>query len=84
MIYNHTPRPEGAESLAQGNALCREAPHHQQALKGRNQNDIALTGLNKTMLTHIHRALPYVNDTRLSALYCQIVYYYLNKKNQNL
>ena len=26
MIYSCTPRPEGAKSLAQGNALCNETP----------------------------------------------------------
>jgi len=47
-MYYITPCPEGAKSLAQGNALCKEHPLRNQALKGRNQNDVALTGLNKT------------------------------------
>ena len=44
-IYYITLRPEGAKSIAQGNALCREHTLCNQALKGRNQNNLALTGL---------------------------------------
>jgi hypothetical protein len=68
MIYNSTTRPEGAKSIAQGNALCNEISHPQQALKGRHHFDYALSGLKKMVARLIRRALPYANDIRLSAL----------------
>ena len=69
MIYNSTTRPEGAKSLAQGNALCNETLHLlQQAPTGRNQEDVALTGLNRMENASIRRALPYANDHKAFSL----------------
>ena len=68
ITYNSTSRPEGAKSLAQGNALCSKTPHLQQAPKGRNQRDVALTGLYKCGVNLKHRALPYANDCKAFSL----------------
>jgi len=68
ITYNSTSRPEGAKSLAQGNALCSKTPHLQQAPKGRNQRDVALTGLYKYGVNLKHRALPYANDSKAFSL----------------
>ena len=43
--HEKTNALQGQQSIAQGNALCSQAPHLNQALKGRNQKDVALTGL---------------------------------------
>jgi hypothetical protein len=57
---------KGQQSIAQGNALCSGIPHLPQALKGRNQEDVALSGLNKMWANFIRRAMPYAIDTALS------------------
>jgi len=43
--HEKTNALKGQQSIAQGNALCSKAPHLNQALKGRNQEDVALAGL---------------------------------------
>ena len=45
----NSTRPEGAKSIAQGNALCRKTPHLNQALKGRNQEDVAPLIIHQTV-----------------------------------
>jgi len=60
---------KGQNTSAQGNALCNKMPPTSpKALKGRNQEDVALSGLKWYGANPTHRALPYANDNKAFSL----------------